>query len=94
MIKNFNEYNNNYKVGDWIILKDQGWQVIRCCKIIQIESVIDYHSYKVEALKDKEKWHVVSVVEFWIKIDEIERLATEEEKNKTEMLIKTIEYNL
>lgn len=111
MIKNFKNYNkvsqrtkksnnlDNCKVGDWVLLKGQGWNVLMVCKILQIKDNIDLNKkkFEVKTLRDRKKLssnYAFSFVEFWLDYDEIERLATEDEILETEIFWMEFEYNL
>ena len=91
-IKTFEKLESEYKVGDYILLKedkDNPWRIYRNVKIIDERDIKrgTMSSYQVETfyLKSEE------IVNFWISDEDIERKLTPKEIEDLEMKIEDLE---
>jgi hypothetical protein len=90
-IKTYEDFQQ-YNIGDYVVLSQKN--IWTCYAIVKIARRHNYDSnyYYVEALTflpDMKR-----IENFWIEIEDIERLATSEEIEKFEVLISAAKYNL
>jgi hypothetical protein len=87
--KTYKDYKDYYKIGDYISLKDkddEDWRVDTCGEILDKKHL----HYYIKSFYN----HKNEIVNFWIDVNEVERLATPEEIEQHKMKLDAIKYNL
>jgi len=86
-IKTFEDQELEYKIGDYILLIDNDWSIMRECVIADID--IGY-GYQIEAYYETEN----AAYFYWIAFEEIQRKLTIEEIEDFKLRIESKKYNL